>query len=256
MAKKTLKKIHDLKKNKEGITALTSYDASFANLADQCGVDILLIGDSLGEVIKGNKNTHSVTMDEMIYHTKNVATGSKNAYLIADLPKHSFDNNKKALLNSKKLIGRSMADMVKIETSIKEINIIKFLVNNKIPVCGHIGIKPQSIRSKKYYKKVGTNIKEYNNLIKEALLVQEAGAGLIIVECIAAEVTQKITSLLSIPVIGIGSGNRCDGQIRVIYDIFGLSFNGTPGFLKKTQRKINILENIISKYINNTKKHK
>ena len=256
MTKKTLKIIHDLKKKKQGITSLTSYDASFAKLADQCGVDILLIGDSLGEVIKGDKNTHSVTMNEMIYHTKNVASGSNHAYLIADLPKHSFDNNKIALMNSKKLIGKFMADMVKIETSIQEINIIKFLVNNKIPVCGHIGIRPQSIKSKKYYKKVGTNIKEYNNLIKEALLVQEAGAGLIIVECIAEEVAQKITSLLSIPVIGIGSGNKCDGQIRVIYDIFGLSFNGTPGFLKKTQKKINILENVISKYINNTKKYK
>ena len=256
MAKITLKKIHDLKKKKLGITSLTSYDASFAKLADECGVDILLIGDSLGEVIKGQKNTHSVTMNEMIYHTKNVASGSKNAYLIADLPKHSFSNSRKALANSKQLIGKSMADMVKIETSLKEINIIKFLVNNKIPVCGHIGIRPQSITSKKYYKKVGINIKEYNNLIKEALLVQEAGAGLIIVECITEEVAQKITSLLSIPVIGIGSGNKCDGQIRVIYDIFGLSFNGTPGFLKKARKKTNILESIISKYINNTKKYK
>ena len=157
MTKKTLKKIHNLKKKKQGITSLTSYDASFAKLADQCGVDILLIGDSLGEVIKGNKNTHSVTMNEMIYHTKNVASGSKNAYLIADLPKHSFDNNKKALMNSKKLTGKSMADMVKIETSIKEINTIKFLVDNKIAVCGHIGIRPQSIRSKKHYKKENCN---------------------------------------------------------------------------------------------------
>ncbi len=256
MTKKTLKKIYDLKKNKLGITCLTSYDASFSKLADHLGIDILLIGDSLGEVIQGNKNTHSVSMNEMIYHTKNVSRGSKDAYLIADLPKYSFDNKKKALMNSKKLIGKSLADMVKIETSIKEINIIKFLVNNKIPVCGHIGIRPQSISSKKYYKKVGSNIKEYNNLIKEALLVQEAGAGLIIVECITDEVAQKITNLLSIPVIGIGSGNKCDGQIRVIYDIFGLSFNGMPGFLKKTQKKVNVLENIISKYINNTKKYK
>ena len=171
-----------------------------------------------------------------------------------------FNNNLSELekLTNTKLFfrGNSITAKGDEDSILKVSESFKFLVNNKIPVCGHIGIRPQSIKSKKYYKKVGTNIKEYNNLIKEALLVQEAGAGLIIVECIAEEVAQKITSLLSIPVIGIGSGNKCDGQIRVIYDIFGLSFNGTPGFLKKTQKKINILENVISKYINNTKKYK
>ena len=157
MSKISLKKIFSLKKKNIGITSVTSYDASFAKLADECGVDIILVGDSLGEVVQGMKNTHSVTISDICYHTKNVARGIKSAFLVSDMPKNSFDTKRQALKNAMKIIIYGGADMVKIESKPQQIKIIQHLVENNIKVCGHIGIQPQSIANKKLYKKKGKN---------------------------------------------------------------------------------------------------
>ena len=255
MTKKTLKKILSLKKSNTGISCITSYDASFAKLADESDIDIILVGDSLGEVIKGLKNTHSVTVDDICYHTKNVSQGIKYAYLIADMPINSFKTKKQALANALKITKTGMADMVKLESTPEQINIVKYLIENKIKVCGHIGIQPQNISNKKFYRKIGKTTDEANELIKEALLLQEAGVDILIAECIDGNCAKKIRNILKIPLIGIGSGNNCDGQVRVIYDLFNISFNGSPGFMNNKKLKKNPLKDVLMDYIKLTKKY-
>ena len=256
MPKISLKKINSLKKNKIGISALTSYDASFAKLADTCGIDMILVGDSLGEVIQGNPNTHTVTMNDMCYHTKIVSKAIKKAFLIADMPKNSYKSKTQALKNAKKLVAKNMADMIKIEFKEKDIEVIKYLISHNILVCSHIGVLPQTIKNKSDYKKVGKTIDEANRLINESVLIEKLGSQMLVVECIDEQVAKIISRKLHIPVIGIGSGKSCDGQIRVIYDIFGISFNGIPGFLKPKNIKLNPMKKILEKYITNTNKYK
>ncbi len=256
MSKMSLKKINSFKKDHIGISALTSYDASFAKLADNCGIDIILVGDSLGEVIQGHANTHSVTMKHMCYHTEIVSRAIKKAFLIVDMPKDSYKTKSQALKNAKKLVGINMADMVKVECNKKYIGIIQHLISNSIPVCSHIGILPQTIINKKDYKKIGKNINEENKLIDEAILIEKAGSQILIVECIDQEVAKKISKTLKIPVIGIGSGKYCDGQIRVIYDLFNISYNGIPGFINSKSTKSDPIKKTIDKYIMNTNRYK
>ena len=256
MSKISLKKIFSLKKKNIGITSVTSYDASFAKLADECGVDIILVGDSLGEVVQGMKNTHSVTISDICYHTKSVARGIKNAYLVSDMPKNSFNSKRQALANALKIINYGGADMVKIESKPQQVEIIQHLVKNNIRVCGHIGVQPQNIANKKLYKKMGKTPKESNALINQAKDLQDAGAELLVLECINNMCASKIKNILKIPVIGIGSGNDCDGQIRVIYDIFNMSFNGSPGFMNRKRSVKNPLKNLLKNYIKLTKDFK
>ena len=252
MTKKNLQYLLSLKKKNILITSVTSYDASFAKLADDCGVDIILVGDSLGEVIKGAKNTHSVTVDDICYHTKSVSKGIKYAYLISDMPKHSFITKRQALSNAIKITEKGLADMIKIESTPKQLDIVKHLINNKIKVCGHIGIQPQNI-NKKSYRKIGTTTRECKGLIRHALMLQDSGVKLIVAECIDNRCAEKISNILKIPLIGIGSGSKCDGQIRVIYDIFNISFNGKPGFLKDQESQKNPLKDILIGYLKSMK---
>ena len=256
MSKLSLTKIKSLKKNKIGISAITSYDASFAKLADDCGINIILVGDSLGEVIQGQPNTHSVTMNDMCYHTEIVSRAIKTAVLITDMPKDSYKNKSQALKNAKRLTGTTMADMVKIEFNGKEIEIIEHLISNHIPVCCHIGILPQTINNKKGYKKAGKTKDEANKLINQAILIEKSGCQMLIVECIDKKVTKIISKTLDIPVIGIGSGKNCDGQIRVLYDLFNISFNGVPGFINSKEIKPNPIKKISDKYILATSRFK
>jgi 3-methyl-2-oxobutanoate hydroxymethyltransferase len=256
MPKISLKKINSLKKNKIGISALTSYDASFAKLADNCGIDIILVGDSLGEVIQGKSNTHSVTMNDMCYHTKIVSGAIKKAFLVADMPKNSYKTKNQALKNARRLVAKNMADMVKIEFKEKDAKIIEHLISHNILVCSHIGILPQTIKNKSGYKKVGKTTHEAHRLINEAMLIEKLGSQILLIECVDDKVAKIISRNSHIPVIGIGSGKSCDGQIRVIYDLFEISFNGIPGFLKSKNKKLNPMKKILEKYIINTNKYK
>ena len=166
----------------------------------------------------------------------------------------SYQTKKQALANALKITKNGMADMVKLESTPKQINIVKYLIENKIKVCGHIGIQPQKIANKKLYRKIGTTAGEANELIREALLLQEAGAHILIAECIDGNCAKKIRNMLKIPLIGIGSGNNCDGQVRVIYDLFNISFNGSPGFMNNKRIKKNPFKDILIDYIKSTKK--
>ena len=220
-----LKKFHKIEKN---IFCITAYDATFSNFLDRLGIDIILVGDSLGQVIKGDNTTHRVSLDEIIYHSKCVKSGIKNAMLMVDLPKDTYATKKQAYTNSKKIIHKCKADLIKIEIDDDNLDIANYLVSKNIPLCGHIGLLPQSIKSKKGYRKYGRKKKEADLLYNNALNLDQIGTDLILLECVEESLARRITEACKTPVIGIGSGNSLDGQVAVIYDLLGISFNQIP----------------------------
>jgi 3-methyl-2-oxobutanoate hydroxymethyltransferase len=219
------------------LTALTAYDYSMAKIFDSCEIDIILVGDSLGNVIKGEENTLNVSMTEMIYHTTNVARGVNNALLIADMPYQSDDNKEKALTNAKSLIAAG-AEMVKIEGA--KFDIISHLIANNIRVCSHLGLEPQSIRTMGL-KVQGRDDDSANTILNNALQLEKLGVELLVLECIPYELAKKITNTLSqTKTIGIGAGNQTDGQILVGYDMLGISENNAK-FVLNFGKNTNVL---------------
>ncbi|MEC9205973.1 MAG: 3-methyl-2-oxobutanoate hydroxymethyltransferase [Pseudomonadota bacterium] len=253
MKKITLQDIYLKKRNRVGIACLTAYDSSFSKYLDDCGVDIILVGDSLGMVIQGHKNTHKVDQHDIEYHTKLVSRGIKKSYLIADMPINTYNKSNQALKNATKLINECGAKMVKIETDTTNLDILNYLTKKNIPVCAHIGIKPQHIKFPHEYKKQGKTFQDKKKILDEAIFVEQAGAKLLIVECVEESLAQKISKKLSIPVIGIASGKYCDGQILVLYDLLGISFNGIPKFINKEYFKIKSIDERIKQFIQNTR---
>ena len=254
MRKISLKKIYSLKKKHIGITSITAYDASFAKFFDDLGFDIILIGDSLGEVIKGEKNTHNVSIKEMIYHARSVSNVVKKSYVIADLPKDSCSSNGKIISDSIALFKNTKIDMIKIEFNEKNIDIFKKLNNKKIPICSHLGLRPQLISKKYEFRIYGKTEKEKSDIINNALLAEKHGAKIMLLECVSTTVVKELRALLKIPIIGIGSGESCDGQIVVSYDLLGISFNKLSKFIKKDYICKDILEKRINNYIKHIKK--
>ncbi len=254
MRKISLKKIYSLKKKHIGITSITAYDASFAKFFDDLGFDIILIGDSLGEVIKGEKNTHNVSIKEMIYHARSVSNAVNKSYVIADLPKDSCSSNRKIISDSIALFKNTKIDMIKIEFNEKNIDIFKKLNNKKIPICSHLGLRPQLISKKYEFRIYGKTEKEKSEIINNALLAEKHGAKIMLLECVSTTVVKELRAILKIPIIGIGSGESCDGQIIVSYDLLGISFNKLPKFIKKDYICKDILEKRINNYIKHIKK--
>jgi len=232
-----------LKKNKSKIVSLTAYSKNFAKILDKY-CDIILVGDSVANVLYGMKNTHHLNLKSIIQHGISVKKGIKNSLMVVDMPKGSYDNSNKAKKNALKILKETNCDAVKIESNKKNYKIIKALVKLKIPVMGHIGFTPQY---KKKFKIEGKNKIEEKKLIKESLLIENAGAFSIVLECITPNVAKEITKLLKIPTIGIGSSAYCDGQILVTDDILGLS-GFYPKFVKKYANLNTIIEKVIKKY--------
>ena len=253
MAKISIKKLNSLKNSKIGITAITAYDASFAKYFDDCGIDILLIGDSLGEVIKGQNNTHDVTMDEMIYHASAVARSTKSCYLIADLPKQSCSSLKNMIKDARKLITSCKIDMIKIEVNSKNVHLLSKFKSEKIPVCCHLGLTPQYVSSRMNFRKYGKSPYEKAQIIKNACLAEKLGAKIILLECVSNNVVDELKPILKVPIIGIGSGKSCDGQIVVCYDLLGISFNQSPKSLDRKYLSISNFQSRVKKYISNVK---
>ena len=234
---KKIKKIIN-KKNKSKLICLTAYSKNIAEEVDKY-VDIVLVGDSLGSVLYNYSTTRKVTITEMINHSKSVRLGVKKSLMVVDMPYKTYSTKNSALKNAKKIIKETKCDAVKLEGGKKVINQIKFLIKNKIPVMGHIGLLPQSVKGK--FKSKGKTTKEINQLINDALLLQESGVFAIVLECVKASIAKKITNDLKIPTIGIGSSVHCDGQVLVTDDLIGL--NNTK--IKFVKRFVNI-----KKYIN------
>jgi len=217
------------KKNKSKIICLTSYSKNFAEEIDKYA-DIILVGDSLGSVLYNYSTTRKVTLDNMIEHSKSVRMGIKKSLMTVDMPHQTYRNKKEALSNAKKIIKETNCEAVKLEGGTKIIKIIKHLISNKIPVMGHLGVLPQSIKGK--FKSKGKTEKEKIQLLKEAKLLEAIGVFAIVLECVKASTSKLITSSLKIPTIGIGSSVYCDGQVLVTDDMLGLN-NANIRFVKK-----------------------
>ena len=247
------KKIQNIinKKNKSKIVSLTAYSKNIAKILDK-HCDIVLVGDSLANVLYGLNNTHKINLENMIQHTVSVKKGIKNSLLVVDMPKGSYGNLKSAKKNAKILIRKTNCDAVKIESNNKNFGIIRSLVKNKIPVMGHIGFTPQF---KKKFKIEGDSKKKANKLLKEAKNIEKAGAFSIVLECVNPKASKLITSNLKIPTIGIGSSNNCDGQILVTDDMLGIS-GFYPKFVKKYLSLDRIIEKAIKKYTRDVKSKK
>ncbi|MCG9873926.1 MAG: 3-methyl-2-oxobutanoate hydroxymethyltransferase [Leptospiraceae bacterium] len=223
------------KKNKEPISMVTCYDASFASIVNKSDVDCILVGDSLGMVIQGHSSTLPVTLDEMIYHTKAVKRGAPNKLLIADMPFLSYQTSlTEGIHSAGRLIKETNADAVKLEGSDKEsLALVKRLVEIGIPVMGHLGLTPQSYQTLGGYKVQGKDSNSAEKMLKDSIALQEAGAFGIVLEMIPEKLGQEISQAIQIPSIGIGAGRYTDGQVLVIYDLLGLNTEFTPKFLKK-----------------------
>lgn len=227
----TVRTLYQMKKKGEKIAALTAYDASMANVCCRAGIDVLLVGDSLGMVFQGHSSTLPTTMEHMLYHLSCVVRGNLQSFLIVDMPFLSYATQQDALINAKTLM-QAGSHMVKLEGGQRVAPIIHSLTNMGIPVCGHIGLTPQSVHKFGGYRKQGQSPEAQQQLIEDAQSLQNAGCDLLVLECIPESLSRDITTQLSIPTIGIGAGPDCDGQVLVIYDMLGLTLGDTPPFAK------------------------
>jgi len=228
----TISKLQQMKKTEDKISVLTSYDASFTKLIENSGCEVILVGDSLGMVIQGKESTVPVSMKEMLYHTSMVRRASENCMVIADMPFLSYATKESALKNAGKLMKQSGAHMVKLEGGAVRLEIVKTLSENSIPVCAHLGLLPQSIHKLGGYKVKGRDASEASSILNDAIALQQAGADMLVLECVPAVLASKITDSIDIPTIGIGAGVNCDGQVLVLYDILGITSGKRPRFSK------------------------
>ncbi len=240
-----------MKQRGEKISCLTAYDASFSALIDAVGCDVILVGDSLGMVIQGNSTTLPVKIDDMIYHTRCVTKMCQRTLVVADLPFMTYDTPKNAAKNAARLIQDGGAQMVKLEGA--KIEIIEFLVAQGISICGHLGLLPQFIHQLGGYKVQGKLVEAAEKLLADALAIQNAGATMLVLECVPAELAKQMTEKLTIPVIGIGAGKFCDGQVLVVYDMLGISTGKRPRFSKNFLADTNSIEFALKNYSNAVK---
>jgi len=225
-----------LKKKSEGrkITMLTAYDYPFAQIVDEAGIDAILVGDSLGMVVQGLENTLPVTMDEMIYHAKIVGRAVKNALVIGDMPFMSYQVSlEEAVRNAGRFLKEASASAVKLEGGTEVAEQIRAMTRSEIPVMAHIGLTPQAIHRMGGYKVQGKTEEAAKNLLREAHIVEDAGAFALLLEAIPINLAKKITKELSIPTIGIGAGPHCDGQVLVLHDVIGMFERFVPKFVKR-----------------------
>lgn len=246
-----------LKKKKlagEKVTMLTAYDYSTAKLMDNAGIEMLLVGDSLGNVILGYENTLSVTMEDMIHHTSAVARGAENAMVVADMPFMSYQTSVyDAVVNAGRLIKEGHAHAVKLEGGKSVCPQIRAITEASIPVVAHIGLTPQSVNAFGGFKVQGKDAENAERLIEEAKAVQEAGAFAVVMECVPAKLAEYITSQISITTIGIGAGAGCDGQVLVYQDMLGMFPDYKPKFVKKFADVGSIMTQAFSDYIKEVK---
>ncbi len=234
MSKITNRLLRGKKRKGEKITMMTAYDCLFARIVDAAGLDVILVGDSLGNVVQGRSTTLPVTLDEMIYHTAMVARGTGNAMVVADMPFMSYQvSPEEALRNAGRCIKEGGAEAVKLEGGTAMAETISRLTAVGIPVMGHVGLTPQSVHQLGGYRVQGKKEKAAERLVGEAKAVQDAGAFSIVLECVPTELAKTISEKLRIPTIGIGAGPHCDGQVLVLHDLLGLTDAPGPKFVKR-----------------------
>lgn len=233
-SKVTTAYIQQKKINHEPITCLTAYDYASGRLVDEAGIDLILVGDSLAQVMLGYDNTLPVTVDEMLHHTRAVKRAVRRSLLVSDMPFSSYHISRRdSLANAARFIKEGGAEAVKIEGGEKRIDIIRRIIDAEIPVMGHIGLTPQSIHAMGGYKVQGKTLSAVEQLMRDAVALERAGVFSIVLEGIPREVASMITEELSIPTIGIGAGPECDGQILVFHDLLGLTFGPPSKFVRR-----------------------
>ena len=253
----TTKTLVNMKKSGEKITALTAYDYLIARFLEEAGIDILLVGDSLGNVVQGNPTTLAVTLDEMIYHAKIVKKAIKTALMVVDLPFMSFHVDlQEAVRNCGRVMKETGCDAVKLEGGERIADTVRHLVKIGIPVMGHLGLTPQSINIFGTYVTRGTDKKEAAQILSDAKILEQAGCFSIVLEKIPAALAKKVTSSLKIPTIGIGAGTHCDGQILVTYDMLGMMEEFHPRFVRKYLNLSEEIKNAFRSYIKDIKEKK
>ncbi|NIP29140.1 MAG: 3-methyl-2-oxobutanoate hydroxymethyltransferase [Candidatus Dadabacteria bacterium] len=253
-------RITDFKKMKETgekITMVTAYDATISKIVDEAGVDSILVGDSLGNVVQGLATTLPVTMDDMIYHTKIVSRGVTSAHISSDMPFLSYQSSiEDAVRNAGRLMKEGNSESVKLEINEKYLETVHAIYKAGIPVIAHIGLCPQSVHLMGGYKMQGSTGRESERLLRLANDCEDAGASIVLFEGIPSRLAKKITESLEIPTIGIGAGPHCDGQVLVINDLIGLSPDPLPKFVKKYSNVRDVISDSTKKYIKDVKKSK
>lgn len=231
--KNTVTTLQEQKKNNDKITMLTAYDYSTAKLIDEAGINTILVGDSLGMVMLGYEDTLSVTMEDMIHHSAAVARGAKNAFIVTDMPFMSYQTSVyDAVVNAGRLMKEGRANAVKLEGGLAVCPQIKAIVDSSIPVVAHLGLTPQSVNAFGGFKVQGKDMEAAKRIVEEAKAVEAAGACMVVLECVPAKLATYITEQLSIPTIGIGAGNGCDGQVLVYQDMLAMYSDMAPKFVK------------------------
>lgn len=242
----TISDLANMKQAGEKISSLTAYDASFSAILDQAGIDVILVGDSLGMVVQGHSTTLPVVINDMVYHSRMVAAARKRAFVVTDMPFASYATAEQALQNAARLMQDGAAQMVKLEGA--KIDVIAFLTAQGIPVCGHLGLLPQSVYRTGGYKIHGREQQEAQRILAEALHIEQAGAGLLVLECVPASLATEISKRLAIPVIGIGAGAGCDGQVLVLYDMLNISIGKRPKFSKNFMDGASGIADAVNRY--------
>lgn len=249
----TLSRLAKMKAAGEKFACLTAYDASFAALLEEAGVEVILVGDSLGMVVQGRDTTVPVTIEEIIYHTQCVARGRHNALLMADMPFMSYATPEQAIENAARLMREGGAQMVKLEGASIQVETVRQLTARGIPVCAHIGLQPQLIHKLGGYKVQGREAEAAAAMKRDAIALQEAGADILLLECVPTALAAEITQQLAIPVIGIGAGAGTDGQILVVYDMLDITAGRKPSFVKNFMADAGDLLAAVRSYVSEVK---
>ena len=247
-----VEKYREMKKRGEKITALTAYDYPTARLLDESGIDIILVGDSLGMVVLGYEDTTRVTLEEMLHHTRAVARGVKSALVVGDMPIHTFETPEQAVATAKQFVDAG-AQALKLEGGASHIAHIEAITRAGIPFMAHIGMLPQHVREQGGYKVKGKTQSEAEGLIADAMAVEKAGAFSVVLEIVVPEIAKQITNAIGIPTIGIGSGEQCDGQILVTHDLIGLFPWFTPKFVSPEARVADEIRKAARAFIERTR---
>ena len=251
----TISKLLSMRAEGEKITMLTAYDSTMSALLNRCGVETILIGDSLGNVIQGHSSTTPVTVEQMAYHTECVARVNSHAFVITDLPFATYGDPVQALDSAAELM-RAGADMVKLEGGDWQIGIIRYLVERSVPVCAHLGLLPQSVHVLGGYKVQGKSKDAASLMLEQAIACEQAGAQMIVLEAIPSSLGKRITESLSIPTIGIGAGADCSGQVLVLQDMLGISPGKPPKFVKNFMDGHASIEAAVKAYVREVKSGK
>lgn len=245
----TVNTLREMKIKGEKFACLTAYDASLAHVVDAAGVEVILVGDSLGMVVQGHTSTLPVTMNDMVYHSACVARGHRRALLMADMPFMSYATAEQALHNAARLMQEGGAHMVKLEGGAVQVDIVRQLTARGIPVCAHLGLQPQSVHKLGGYRVQGRDASVAQKMREDAHALQEAGADMLLLECVPTSLAEEITKAVDVPVIGIGAGAGCDAQVLVLYDMLGVTVGKRPKFSKDFMQGQTTLQGAIEAYV-------